>query len=109
MDRKPVSVEVWVVNGIIPEGHIGNRHVVEPVGELGVLESLRADVGVRVERLGNSGSERVDLDAGNSRVPMHRFRHQANEMTNAAGWFQNSSMLESEPLKGAIHGSHDSG
>src|SRR5438093_10808968 len=106
MDRKPESIQAQVVNGIIPEGDIGNRHVVEPVGELGVLESLRANVGVWVERLGDAGSEQVDFDAGNSRVPMDRFRHEADEMTNAAGRFQNSSILESEPLEGAIHGSN---
>ena len=94
------------MDGIIPERHVGNRHVVEPIGEFGILEWLGANVGVRVERLGDAGGERVNLDAGDGRMPVHRLRHQPDEMTDTARRFQNSSVLESELLQGAIHGAH---
>ncbi len=109
MDGEPVGIQPRIVDGIISEGHIGNRHVIEPISELGVLEPLGANVGVRIECLGDAGCEGIDLDAGDGRVAVHRLGHQADEMTDAARRFQNSAMLEAEPPQGAIHRAHHSG
>ncbi len=109
VNREPVGVEAWVVDGIIAEGHVGDRHVVESVGKLGAFEPLPANVRVRVERFGDANRERVNLDAGDGRVPVHSLGHEAEKMANATRRFQNPAMFESEPLQGAIHGPDHSG
>ena len=59
-------------------------------GEFGFLEWLVANVGIWIKRLGDAGGQRVNFDAGDGRMLVHLLRHEADEMADAAGRFQNA-------------------
>jgi hypothetical protein len=53
-----------IVHGIIPEGHVRNRHIKELVAELYVLEAQGVHHGFRVQRLEHACRQHVELDGG---------------------------------------------
>ena len=63
--------------------------------QLRVDERLRADVGVRVERVRDRRGRRVQLDADHRRCG----RGQADEGTGAHAGFENSAAVEAEPFE----------
>ena len=68
MNGKLVIVPARIVDGVIPERDIRDRGIVEPVGQLRLLERLGADVGIGIQRLGNAGGQRINLDTGDRRA-----------------------------------------
>ena len=107
MDGKFVIVETRVVNGVIAKWDIGNGEVVKSIGEFGLLKRLGTDVRVGIKSLGNACGQRINFDAGDGRAAEHVFRHEADEVADAAGGFEHAPAFETEPFGGAIHRADD--
>lgn len=77
---------------------------VEGIGmELRFLERLMAKVRLRIQRLGETQRHAVDLDAGKRGSFPHRLGHQAEEMAQATGGFEDPAAGKAETLQGSIH------
>ncbi len=72
-----------------------------------LLEWLVANVGIWIKRLGDAGGQLVNLDPGDSRVGVHLFRHQPDEVAQSAGRLQNASIRETETREGSVHSAND--
>ena len=103
VDGKLEDVETRVERLIVPKGNVGNRHVVEAIGQPSFLEWLVANVRIWIKRLGEPGGEQVDFNAGNRRVGVHLLRRQADEVAQPAGRFQNAPMPETETRERSVH------
>lgn len=110
MDDEFPLLEPRVERAVVAERDVRNGHVEEGVGQAGFLERLPPDVRVRIQLLRQPGSDGINLDAGDLRLPEHILRHQADEVAQTTGGFQNPAALEAEPLQGGEHGpDHDRG
>ncbi len=107
MDGKFVIVETRVVNRVITERHIGNSEVVKSIGEFGLFKRLGTDVRVGIKSLCNSCGQRINFNAGDGRATKHLFRHEADEVADAAGGFKHAPAFEAEPPGGTIHRADD--
>ena len=95
------------MDGVIAERNIGDGKVERFVGKFGFFKRLLADVGVGIQRLGDARRQRINFNAGDGGVAEHFLRHEADEMADAAGRFQNLSALKTKPLRRLIHGADD--
>src|SRR5208283_1692969 len=107
VDGKLENVEPWVKRLIVPKRNVGNCRVVEPVGQSSLLEWLMANVGIWIKRLRDTGGQLVNLNAGDSRVSVHLFRHQPDEVAQTAGRLQNAPIRETETREGSVHAAND--
>ncbi len=78
----------------------GERHVTDggvevPAGKTRVSEGLGANVSVRVQRLGDAGGDRVQLDTGHGR----RFGCEANEGSGTGSRFEDAATVETERVE----------
>ncbi len=57
-------IERQVVQFVVAEWHVGDREIERPIAERGGLETLSANVRVRIELTRDPGGQWIDLDAG---------------------------------------------
>ena len=110
MDAKLVQIELRVEWLVVAERHVGKREIEGIRGQHRRLETLRANVGIRVNGLGQARSKIIKLDAGNRRPFLHRRRHEADEVPQSARRLQDLPMLKPEPFQRRVHSTdHDRG
>ena len=93
MDRVTAAgVIPGVVEMDLAERYVPDRRVERALRQLGVGETLVADLRVRVQRGGDMRGNRVQFDAGHRRSQ----RCQPDEVTRPASWLQNPAAGEPE-------------
>lgn len=109
VDREVVRVVARVVEADLPEGDVADHGVEGAGGEGGLSERLGADGGVRVERPGDVGGDRVDLDAGDVGVAAQVLRDEADEVSRPGPGLEDLSPGEPQSLEGVPHLGGDRG
>jgi len=108
VDEEVPRLETRVERFVVAERDIRDGHVVEPIGQLRFLEGLVANVGVGVEHSRQAGGKGVDFDARDARAPVHLVGHQADEMTQAEGGFEDPSVRKAEAPQHRVYRADDS-
>lgn len=88
---------------IVAERHIGDRQIEEPVRQGGGLEALDADIGARIERLGDAAGDRIDLNAGPGDLIAQMIGRETDEMADACRRFEHTATGKAEMIQGPPH------
>ena len=88
----PARLWRWIVQGDLAERDVADDQVDRSVSERGLLESLGADVRLRVEELGDSCGGRVEFDAGP--VDVHLGWGEPDEVPRTASRLQHPTAVE---------------
>ena len=109
VNREFPRIELRIEGRVVAERHVGNREIEGIRRKRDVLERLRPDVRIGVERLGEPGGERVDFDTGQMRARRHRIRHHAKKVSESAGGLKDATVFETKTVQRRIHRPDDGG
>ena len=107
VDVEAQLVVGFVVHLVLAERDVTDGKVIE-VPPVGGLKARHGDVSLGVELLGNPPADGIQLHAVQP-APGHALRQHPEEITHAAGRFQNVAGAEAHLLHGLIDGADDGG
>ena len=101
-------VVLGIYDPVGPEGHVPDGRIEEVVRETSSFVAVYGDIRLLIELAGDAARDAVQLDPIEFRS-RHALRHEAEEVSRAAGGLQDVAGAEPHPLQGAVDRFDDGG